>query len=160
TPRVLKDGSDSVGALGALNRVFLNIGLFSEEWLLHFKPLIGGEKNTPLEKKGARKKTTHREGTESPTPNLAPVLLKTTASHKLKEAPGGDKYLTTNAPLLLRGKEVFAERCARCHSSKLPVPAVGLDPHGCAGPGYLDCWNKYWNWTKTDEFKREMKKIV
>src|SRR5215813_5956983 len=30
TPRVLKDGSDSVGALGALNRVYLNIGLFSE----------------------------------------------------------------------------------------------------------------------------------
>src|SRR2546422_4076585 len=31
TPRVLKDGADSVGALGALNRVHLNIGLFSEE---------------------------------------------------------------------------------------------------------------------------------
>ena len=43
TPRVLKDGSDSVGALGALNRVYLNIGLFSEEWLLHFRPLIGGQ---------------------------------------------------------------------------------------------------------------------
>ena len=39
TPHVLKDGADSVGAIGALNRVFLNIGLFSEEWLLHFKPL-------------------------------------------------------------------------------------------------------------------------
>ena len=37
TPRVLKDGSDSVGALGALNRVYINIGLFSEEWLLHFR---------------------------------------------------------------------------------------------------------------------------
>ena len=33
----LKDGSDSVGALGALNRVYLNIGVFSEEWLLHFR---------------------------------------------------------------------------------------------------------------------------
>ena len=43
TPRVLKDGSDSVGALGALNRVYLNIGLFSEEWLLHFNPVIGGK---------------------------------------------------------------------------------------------------------------------
>src|SRR5262249_36749522 len=40
TPRVLKDGSDSVGALGALNRVYINIGLFSEEWLLHFRPLV------------------------------------------------------------------------------------------------------------------------
>ena len=48
TPRVLKDGSDSVGALGALNRVYLNIGLFSEEWLLHFRPVIGGERITPI----------------------------------------------------------------------------------------------------------------
>jgi len=37
-PHVLKDGADSVGVLGALNRVYLNIGLFSEEWLLHFNP--------------------------------------------------------------------------------------------------------------------------
>ncbi len=29
--RVLKDGSDSVGVLGALNRIYLNIGLYSEE---------------------------------------------------------------------------------------------------------------------------------
>ncbi len=42
TARILKDGSDSVGALGALNRVYLNIGLFSEEWLLHFRALVGG----------------------------------------------------------------------------------------------------------------------
>ena len=42
---MLKDGSDSVGALGALNRVYLNIGLFSEEWLLHFRPLIGGKRD-------------------------------------------------------------------------------------------------------------------
>src|SRR5690606_12343050 len=36
TPRVLKDAADSVGVLGALNRVYLNIGLFSDEWLEHF----------------------------------------------------------------------------------------------------------------------------
>ena len=43
TPHVLKDGPDSVGALGALNRVYLNIGLFSEEWVRHFNPLAGGK---------------------------------------------------------------------------------------------------------------------
>ena len=46
---MLKDGSDSVGALGALNRVYLNIGLFSEEWLPHFNPLVGGKPITPIE---------------------------------------------------------------------------------------------------------------
>ena len=37
---------------------------------------------------------------------------------------------------------------------------AGLDPGGCAGPGYLDCWNKYWASTKTDEFKKQMREIV
>jgi hypothetical protein len=55
---------------------------------------------------------------------------------------------------------VFADTCARCHSSKAPKPAAGLDPAGCAGPGYLDCWNRYWAWTKTDEYKQQMRAIV
>jgi hypothetical protein len=160
TPHVLKDGSDSVGALGALNRVFLNIGLFSEEWLLHFAPLIGGEKITPIKISDARKNSTYWEATEAQTPNMALFFLKSTAPHKLTDAPGGDTYLTTNAPVLLRGKEVFAERCARCHSSKMPVAVQGLDPHGCAGPAYMKCWNTYWQWTKTDEFQTAMRKIV
>ena len=33
-------------------------------------------------------------------------------------------------------------------------------PTAAPGPGYMDCWKKYWSWTKTDEFKREMKKLV
>jgi hypothetical protein len=44
---------------------------------------------------------------------------------------------------LTRGKEVFAERCARCHSSKLPEKAYSFFPSGCNGPRYLECWNKY-----------------
>jgi hypothetical protein len=31
---------------------------------------------------------------------------------------------------------------------------------GCAGKNYLNCWNKYWAWTKTDDFKQKMTKIV
>jgi hypothetical protein len=160
TPRVLKDGADSVGAVGALNRVFLNIGLFSEEWLLHFKPLTGGQAITPIQIAVARKNSAYWKATEAQTPNMALFFLKTTAPHKLKDAPGGEGYLTKDGAQLTRGKIVFAERCARCHSSKLPTPAIGLDPHGCAGSGYLSCWNKYWQWTKTEEFKQEMRKIV
>ena len=38
------EGDRSVGALGALNRVYINIGLYSEEWLRHFNPgLVGWE---------------------------------------------------------------------------------------------------------------------
>ena len=74
TPHVLKDGSDSVGALGALNRVFLNIGLFSEEWLLHFKPLIGGQPITPIKIKDARKNSTLLGSDRSADPEHGPLL--------------------------------------------------------------------------------------
>ena len=160
TTRVLKDGADSVGALGALNRVYINIGLFSEEWLRHFNALTGGKKITPIQVKVGRANSSFWQATEAQTPHVADFFLATTAPHLLRAAPGGAAYLTRDPAVLLRGKEVFAERCARCHSSKLPAPAVGLDPVGCAGPNYLDCWNKYWAWTKTDEFKKQMREIV
>jgi hypothetical protein len=160
TPRVLKDGADSVGALGALNRVYLNIGLFSEEWMLHFNALAGGKPITPIEIAVARKNSVYWRATEAGTPDMALFFLKASRPHRLKDAPGGEAYLTKDARALERGKVVFAERCARCHSSKLPEPAAGLDPSGGAGPGYLDAWNRYWEWTKTDEFKRKMRDIV
>jgi hypothetical protein len=160
SPRVLKDASDSVGALGALNRVYLNIGLFSEEWLLHFKPLIGGKRVSPIEIAVARKNSAYWEATEAQTADMAVFFLKSTEPHKLAEAPGGDAYLTKDMAQLERGKKVFAENCARCHSSKLPVPVEGLDPDGCAGKDYLTCWEKYWRWTKTKDFKDKMTAIV
>jgi len=160
SPRVLKDAADSVGALGALNRVFINIGLFSEEWLLHFNPLIGGKRPSPIEITVARSNSTYWGATEAQTPNMALFFLKSTAPHKLRDAPGGSKYLSDNTGILSRGKIMFAEKCGRCHSSKLPSPAVGLDPGGCSGRDYLTCWNKYWAWTKTEDFKSKMRAIV
>jgi hypothetical protein len=160
TPRVLKDGSDSVGALGALNRVYVNIGLFSEEWLRHFNALVGGKPITPIEVKVGRANSSFWQATEAQTPHVADFFLATTAPHLLKDAPGGAAYLSQDPAQLTRGKEVFADRCARCHSSKLPAAVAGLDPGGCTGPGYLDCWNKYWESTKTAAFKQQMREIV
>ncbi len=160
SPRVLKDGSDSVGALGALNRVYLNIGLFSEEWFLHFNPLVGGKPVSPIEITVSRKNSAYWQVTEAQTPNMALFFLKSTAPHLLKDAPGGAAYLSKSATVINQGKMVFAERCARCHSSKLPAAAPGMDPGGCSGSGYLDCWNKYWAWTKTGDFKAKMRAIA
>lgn len=160
TPRVLKDGSDSVGVLGALNRVYMNIGLFSEEWLLHFRPLVGGAPISPIEIAVANKNSAYWEATEQQTPDMALFILKGSAGHPLKDAPGGEAYLTKDEAKLQHGKIVFAERCARCHSSKIPAPAPGLDPGGCSGKNYMDCWNRYWAWTKTEDFKSKMRAIV
>lgn len=161
TPRVLKDGADSVGALGALNRVFINIGLFSEEWLLHFRPLLGGPRTSPIEIAVAERNSTYWKATEAQTPDLALFFLATAQPDRLAEAPGGLAYLDADEAELTRGKEIFAERCARCHSSKLPEEVFGFFPNrGCVGPDYLTCWSDYWKWTKTDEAKAAMRAIV
>jgi hypothetical protein len=160
TPRVLKDGSDSVGALGALNRVYLNIGTFSEEWLTHFNALVGGKPITPITIEVSRKNSAYFKATEAQTLDMAKFFLKTTGAHHLADAPGGQKYLTTDARVLTRGKAAFAENCARCHSTKLPAPAPALDPTGCAGKDYLQCFDHYWTWTQTPEFKQKMRDIV
>lgn len=160
TPRVLKDGSDSVGALGALNRVYLNIGLFSEEWLLHFNAFVGGKPISPIRIADAEKNSAYWRATEAQTPYMAAFFLKAGKPDRLVDAPGGQAYLTKDTGQLRRGKLVFADRCARCHSSKVPTPAPGLDSDGCAGKNYLQCWNRYWSWTKTDDFKQKMRQIV
>jgi hypothetical protein len=160
TPSVLKDGADSAGALGSLNRVYLNIGLFSEEWLLHFNPLVGGKRITPIEVKVARKNSVYWQATEAQTFDMLRFFLKSGNPHRLREAPGGAAYLTESPAMIDRGKAVFADNCARCHSSKLPDLPGGSDPGNCAGPNYLDCWKRYWNWTKTKEFKAKMREIV
>ena len=160
TPRILKDGSDSVGALGALNRVYLNIGLFSEEWLLHFNAFAGGKPITPIRIKDAEKNSAYWRATEAQTTDMASFLIRAGRPDHLADAPGGDAFLSKDAVALERGKTVFADSCARCHSSKLPDPPPAADPSACDGSHYLECWSRYWAWTKTDEFKNAARKIV
>jgi len=160
TPRVLKDGSDSVGALGALNRVYLNIGLFSEEWLKHFNPVAGGKPISPIEIAVAQKNSSYWQATELGTPATALFFLKAGQPDRLKDAPGGAKYLSADEAVLDRGKVVFAETCARCHSSKRPPAPSGVDFSTCNGPGYMECFKRYWARTKTDDFKQKMVEIV
>ena len=138
----------------------MNIGLFSEEWLLHFRPVIGGKEISPIPIATAEKNSSYWQATEAWTPHTAWFFLQAAKPDRLKDAPGGPRYLTTDTAMLDHGKTVFAETCARCHSSKAPKPAVGLDPGGCSGPGYLQCWNKYWAWTQTEDYKKQMRAIV
>jgi hypothetical protein len=162
TPRVLKDGADSVGLLGALNRVYLNIGLFSEEWLLHFNPVVGGKPISPIEIAVAQKNSSYWQATEMGTPKTALFFLKAAQPDRLKDAPGGEAYLKTDAKTMAHGKVVFANTCARCHSSKGPKPPPDLDlnPDKCAGANYLGCFKRYWKWTQSDDYKKAMREIV
>ena len=165
--RVLKDGADSVGTLGALNRVYLNIGLFSEEWLLHFRPFIGGRKISPIKISDAEKQSVYWQATEDRTPDMAMFFLVTARPDHLADAPGGPAYLAPfDSEPVKRGQIVFAENCVACHSSKIPpIPAnSGIDDGICAGggsgPNYRACWDRYWEWTQTRAFKDAAIKLV
>ncbi|MBB2720301.1 UNVERIFIED_ORG: hypothetical protein GGD48_005587 [Rhizobium etli] len=48
TPRVLLDGSDSVGIFGALSRVYLNIGAYSEQWKQVQNSIVGFTPQRPF----------------------------------------------------------------------------------------------------------------
>jgi len=152
TPHVLKDGADSVGILGALNRVFINIGLFSEEWLLHFNALVGGKEISPIRIADLDKNSSYWQATVQQTPDLALFFLKTAQPDKLKDAPGGAAYLTTDQGKLDRGKIVFAENCARCHSSKQPTNMCKLG-EPCTSGQIIENSGAYFDWMRTEVMK-------
>src|ERR1035441_3411769 len=114
TPRMGKDAMDSVGIQGVVNCQFAELGMFSEEWLLHVSPLVGGKAQLPMDMTPDRKSTGYWRATEDMTANVVRFLMRMAARPKAAE-PSGDGAAA-------RGKVVFADRCASCHSSKFPPP--------------------------------------
>lgn len=121
-PHVLKDGADSIGILGALARVFVNIGEDSDQWLaaMHGDALVGRKPYDKFDVAKAQKDSIYIRATANRVGDLASFFLKAAKPHLLKDAPGGAAFLTASPTVLARGKQVFAENCASCHSSKMP----------------------------------------
>ena len=57
----------------------------------------------------------------------AEAFLKTIGPMHLKDAPDGPSFQTASADTLRRGKIAFADKCARCHSSKQPPAEIATD---------------------------------
>ena len=133
-PHILKDGADSVGVPGATIRVYVNIGMFSEYWLTRHQRLIGLTPQKPFEIPYAREHSVFWRATEERLANIAAFFRRLQPFH-LADAPGGQAYITTDAAVMTRGKEVFAESCAACHSSKQPPPNV--DPRSGEGKAWF-----------------------
>ena len=116
---ILKDGADSIGVAGASLRVYVNIGMCPDYWLTLHDPVEGTTTQKPFLIDKARAECADFRATEERMP-AAEAFLKTIGPMHLRDAAGGGKYLTTDAAVMERGKVVFAERCATCHSSKRP----------------------------------------
>src|SRR6266487_2032663 len=133
-PHILKDGADSIGVRGATIRVYVNIGMFSEYWLTLHNRLIGLKKQQPFEIPYAREHSVFWRATEERLDNIAAFFCRLKPFH-LADAPNGQAYITQDEAVMARGKEVFAESCAACHSSKQPPP--NIDPRSGEGKAWF-----------------------
>jgi len=133
-PHILKDGADSIGVAGAAIRVYVNIGMFSEYWLTLHNRLIGLTPQKPFEIPYAREHSVFWRATEERLANIA-AFFRCLKPFHLADTPGGQAYITTDLVVMTRGKEVFAESCAACHSSKQPSP--NIDPRSGEGKAWF-----------------------
>lgn len=122
-PLALKDGADSAGLAAAILRVYVNIGLDSDDWLQRHDPLLGRTPQEPFSIATAQRNSAYWRATEQKLPDVLRFLGRL-RSFRLEAAPGGAEFITGNGTILTRGKIVFAETCARCHSSKRPPDGV------------------------------------
>lgn len=126
-PNILKDGADSQGVPLASERVYINIGSCSDYWLSLHDPLLGRKPQRPFDIETARKECEYWPKTEARMAD-AEAFLKTLKPMHLEDAPGGKAYLTNDQAVLERGKVVFADTCATCHSSKQPPAEIAANP--------------------------------
>jgi cytochrome c5 len=124
-PRALLDGSDSVGLFGALSRVYLNIGTYYEQWIRLHNPLIGLRAQRPFELTTIEDRSVFwRVAEKQRVPELAAFFLyvnkageTVTAPMKLASLPD---HPTIDGNQVAKGRAVFIQNCAICHSSKQP----------------------------------------
>ncbi len=125
-PHILKDGADSVGVPGATIRVYLNIGMYQQHWLGQHQALLGLTPQKPFSIKTAQENSVFWNATQEKVGNIA-KFFEVLTSYRLADAPGGGEFMTKDEALLTRGKTVFAENCAKCHSSKQPKQGEDAD---------------------------------
>jgi hypothetical protein len=142
---VLKDGADSIGAAClddptersgvndtacAALRVYVNIGVCASIWTTLQDPVYGLKRpQSPFDPKKARQENKAcDEGWTATEGRMGGLesFLRTLPPLHLADADAAAKYVPADQKVLTRGKLVFAENCASCHSSKQP-PA---DFHG------------------------------
>lgn len=144
-PHILKDGSDSIGPAYAALRVYVNIGSCPDyrygledsfTGILRPPPLLPmpavPTTQHPFDLNKAQADCVDWQLTSARMTNAAD-FLDAVQPYPLRNAPGGAAYLTADGAVLDKGKRAFAENCARCHSSKVPLEVTnGLDKHSDA----------------------------
>ncbi len=146
TPRILFDGADSIGAWGAMSRVYLNIGSYWQRWNQLHQPLVGFQEQQPFTLFDCRKYSVYFNATDRRVGPMRDYFLTVSEAMPLLSAEGASDrvVLTSEAPpangasgearaayerirgrridvsRLKHGRQVFARNCIQCHSSIQP----------------------------------------
>jgi len=129
---ILKGGEDSIGTLEAIQRVYFNIGSCSEQcWVNHVTdlrqadPAHRGFGQTPFDIGQCRRDCPNFRAIEDRLGDIAAFLVtgrpvELYAARGLASPQALDAQLDADlgAGAVARGRAVFADNCARCHSSE------------------------------------------
>ena len=153
TPRILIDGSDSIGAWGALARVYLNIGSYWERWNQLHQPVLGLTPQQPFRIQHCQTNSVYWNATGLRVGAMRDYFLKATPPMPLLSTEGGlDRLVAIDRTILeeqsrgdegeferqmklqrgrhvdvsqlQRGRRVFARNCIVCHSSIQPESSL------------------------------------
>ncbi len=143
------DGADSIGTVGALARVYLNIGSYWEQWNEVHQVVLGLTPQRPFKLTDCESNSVYWNATKTRMPPLRDYFLKVTPPMPLLSTEGGLERLKpidvaslasetklhggtvkkrfevqrarrVDASQLARGRQVFAKNCIVCHSSIQP----------------------------------------
>ena len=96
--------------------------------------MIGLTTQEPFEIPFAQKHSVFWRATEERVPEIA-AFFRRLQSFRLADAPGGVANITSDEGVLNHGRQVFADSCAYCHSSK--QPPAGIDPQSGDGKAWF-----------------------
>jgi hypothetical protein len=134
-PRVLLDGSDSVGVNLALARVYVNIGTYHQEWIRTHNPLLGFRRQKPFSLKNTVENSVYWHATRIRVDPMFAFFKKSTDPMLLRNAPLTDDQRKTHLKgdgkawheEYKDGRKVFAKGCIACHSSIQPGDRPDLE---------------------------------
>ena len=154
-PRILLDGSDSIGMSGALARVYLNIGSYWQQWNQLHQVVIGFTPQQPFRLADCEEYSVYWNATEKRVPGMRDYFLKITSTMPLLSTENGasriipvrdgksekkttidtndfepmsakERALHVDANQLATGRKAFARNCIVCHSSIQPESSMLL----------------------------------
>ncbi|MBP6738667.1 MAG: hypothetical protein KA146_01695 [Leptospiraceae bacterium] len=161
---VLKGGEDSVGEHLALIRVYVNIGMCTEEcWTPNFAypgQLLGrGTKQSPMRIMQCAAKCDAWNYADSKMDDLAAFLITGGPTYLMaaKDKDGKEGKAFVDTTLVPKGREIFAKECASCHSSKVAPENVRSDKNALAKfyDGHIFGKEDYWETEYTEEKRKD-----